>query len=671
MSYESYGDYQLIKKLASGGMASIYLARQKGLEGFEKLLVVKRILPHLAENDEFVTMFLDEARIAARLNHPNIVQIFNLGAQGDSFFIAMEYIHGEDVRRVWKRSEAAGKPIPIPLVCRIVMDAAAGLDYAHKKADANGKPLGIVHRDISPQNILVTFEGGVKVVDFGIAKAADQATVTKSGVLKGKYSYMSPEQAAGQKIDRRSDIFALGIVLYELLTGTRLFKRGNDIQTLNAVADCDVVAPSQVNSRVPAELDPIVLKALAKNPDDRFSDAAELQAALEEWLLQNKLPASSVQLATFMQDIYAERLRREAQEGRVLVEELDKSRSPEDGLKATPAKPERRATGSARGPRGGPVDDPDATRAERSGEAREAARERSSSKPAERERTTGPTLTMPSVTVADPSPRAKFPWIWAAIFVVVGASLGAWFVLRATRGGVVRLVTEPAGATVIVDGAPLEDMKTPCTLPKLKPGRHKLSLLKDGHERLDTEFDAPSSGEATLPPFKLVPVTKPAPEPAPPPEPPKPVTVTVTVKSTPAGAMAWLDGKKLGPTPITVELSTGAQVPLKLELNAYKDLETTLKVSETGGEQIFALEKEDRKKKSVATQYGTVRFAVSPYATVQCDDLELGEVPPADRKLPVGTYNCVLTQPDTKQKHSEVVKVEANTTTKVQFKFTP
>ena len=227
MSLETYGRYQLLKKLATGGMAQIYLARQLGPEGFEKLLVVKRILPHLAENEEFITMFLDEARIAARLNHPNVVQIFDLGAQDDSFFIAMEFIHGEDVRRVWKHADKVGKPIPLPLICRIIIEACAGLDYAHKKLDASGRPLNIVHRDISPQNILVAFEGGVKIVDFGIAKAADQATVTKSGVLKGKYSYMSPEQAAGQPIDCRTDIFALGVVLYELLTGTRLFKRAH------------------------------------------------------------------------------------------------------------------------------------------------------------------------------------------------------------------------------------------------------------------------------------------------------------------------------------------------------------------------------------------------------------------------------------------------------------
>ncbi len=320
MSLETFGRYQLLKKLAAGGMAQIYLARQQGLEGFEKLLVVKRILPHLAENQDFITMFLDEARIAARLNHPNVVQIFDLGAQDDTYFIAMEFIHGEDVRRVWKHAEREDNPIPLALICRIVIDACAGLDYAHKKSDQSGRPLNIVHRDISPQNILVSFEGAVKVVDFGIAKAADQSTVTQSGVLKGKYSYMSPEQAAGQPIDSRTDIFALGVVLYELLTNTRLFKRQNDIQTLNAVTECAVVPPSTVNPEVPPELDAIVMKALAKNRDARFQEARQLGAALEAWLLTNQLPGSTSALSAFMHQIYARRLQREAEEGRLLLE---------------------------------------------------------------------------------------------------------------------------------------------------------------------------------------------------------------------------------------------------------------------------------------------------------------------------------------------------------------
>nr|AAD42853.1 serine/threonine kinase PKN7 [Myxococcus xanthus DZF1] len=327
MSIETYGRYQLLSRLATGGMAQIYLARPQGAEP-DKRVVVKRILPHLAENDDFVKMFLDEARIAARLNHPNVVQIFDLGAQDDSFFIAMEYIHGDDLRRLWRQSELMGQPLPVPLVCRILIEACAGLDYAHKRTDpTTGRPLGIVHRDVSPQNILVTFEGGVKVVDFGIAKAADQATVTRSGVLKGKYSYMSPEQAAGMRVDCRADIFALGIVLYELLTSTRLFKRPNDIQTLTAVSECRVLPPSHVTSRVPADLDAIVLKALAKELPDRYQEAAHLQHALEEWLRVHQAPASSAHLSAFMKEVFAERLAEEARAGDVLGEDSDSGAS--------------------------------------------------------------------------------------------------------------------------------------------------------------------------------------------------------------------------------------------------------------------------------------------------------------------------------------------------------
>jgi len=610
VSLENYGDYQLIKKLASGGMASIFLARQKGIEDFEKLLVVKRILPHLAENEEFIKMFLDEARIAARLNHPSIVQIFNLGAVGDTFFIAMEYVHGEDVRRVWKKSDAAGKPIPIPLVARIVMEVAAGLDYAHKKTDANGKPLGIVHRDISPQNILVTFEGGVKVVDFGIAKAADQATVTKSGVLKGKYSYMSPEQAAGQKIDRRSDIFALGIVMYELITGTRLFKRNNDINTLNAVSDCIIAPPSQVNARVPKDLDPIVLKALAKDPEGRFEDAMGLHTALEQWLLANKLSSSAVQLAAFMKDIYAERLAREAAEGLVAAEDADKSRDAGDGMKATPApKAPAKATGSgvrseqSQRPRPAPVDDPDATRAERSGDRSSSSRESRRAPPPiieppepsfERERSTGRTESMASLTQttqADPSTR--FPWLWAGLLVVVGASLGAFLVMRGGGGGVVRVITEPAGAQVTLDGALLPDMVTPCTLPKLPGGTHAVTFTKKGYDRLDAQVTVPDRGELTVGPFRLTET----PPPPPPPKPAPPRPIHLQLKSSPAGALASIDGRRLGPTPITVELTPGEKVPVKLELSGYRDLEDVLTVPAADGEQSFTLEKAEKEKK--------------------------------------------------------------------------
>jgi serine/threonine protein kinase len=312
--FELFGRYRLLRRLATGGMAEIFLAEEEGAGESGKRLVIKRLLPILAENDQFVRMFLDEARIAARLNHPNIVQIFDLGSVGDAYFIAMEYLHGADARRMWKQADTVGKPLPPELACLIAIGAAAGLHYAHNKVGDQGLPLGIVHRDVSPQNIFVTFDGVVKVVDFGIAKAADQSEITRSGVVKGKYSYMSPEQAAGEKVDHRTDQFALGVVLHELLTGERLFKRKTDIETAQAVEDCDVPLPSAISSRVPASLDPLVLRALSRNAEDRFRDCQAFQIALEDWVAHYQPVAPGPDLAGFMGEIYQRRLDDERRE---------------------------------------------------------------------------------------------------------------------------------------------------------------------------------------------------------------------------------------------------------------------------------------------------------------------------------------------------------------------
>jgi eukaryotic-like serine/threonine-protein kinase len=313
--FETFGRYQLLKKVAKGGMGEIFLARQQGVQGFEKLLVVKKILAHHNEEDEFIKMFLDEARITAGLNHPNIAQIFDLGEQDGSYYIAMEYVRGEDVRRIWKRMHERKQKMPPGIVARIVADAAAGLDFAHRAVDSKGRHLGLIHRDVSPQNILVSFEGGVKLIDFGVAKAAGRMQQTAAGVLKGKYAYMSPEQAAGDEIDHRSDIFALGVVCCELLTDGRLFKRETDTQTLKAVTECQVIPPSQIVPSVPTSLDALVLKALARNRDNRFRDAQEMRLAFEEWIVEARAPGSAAHLAQFMQTLYTERIAEERRLG--------------------------------------------------------------------------------------------------------------------------------------------------------------------------------------------------------------------------------------------------------------------------------------------------------------------------------------------------------------------
>ncbi|MDC0709984.1 serine/threonine-protein kinase [Stigmatella sp. ncwal1] len=292
-------------------MGQIYLARQKGPVGFQKLLVVKRLLPHLSEEEEFIQMFLDEARIAALLNHPNIAQIYELGDVDGIYFIAMEYVHGEAIAEVNKRAIQRKGHMPLELKCRVIADAAAGLDAAHHARSPSGRRLALIHRDVSPQNVLVGFNGSVKIIDFGVAKAAGKLAQTVVGTIKGKHAYMSPEQARGEPLDHRSDVFGLGTVFYELLTQTRLFKRDSELATLKAVVGAKVAPPSEVTPGIPKALDAVVLKALARNRDERFATAGELQLAIEDFLVKHQLPGTTAHLAAFMRELYAEELEEE------------------------------------------------------------------------------------------------------------------------------------------------------------------------------------------------------------------------------------------------------------------------------------------------------------------------------------------------------------------------
>ena len=282
---ETFGNYELLRRIATGGMAEVFLAKQRGIGGFERLVCIKRILPHLAVQQDFVTMFMDEARIAASLVHPNIAQIYEVGRVDDAHYIAMEYVRGEDLRHVYNEEVARGRAMPAGPAAQIAMGAACGLDHAHRQTTIDGRPLEIVHRDVSPQNVLVTFDGHVKLVDFGVAKAVGKAAETKAGVLKGKYSYMSPEQAAGETVDARTDVFALGVTLYEVTTGQRLFRRDNEIETLHAVIACEVPPPSAVLPGYDPELEAVVVRALAREAAARFQSAGDLAQALERFLL--------------------------------------------------------------------------------------------------------------------------------------------------------------------------------------------------------------------------------------------------------------------------------------------------------------------------------------------------------------------------------------------------
>ncbi|MCC7534886.1 MAG: protein kinase [Deltaproteobacteria bacterium] len=307
-SHLRFGAYELLDRLGEGGMAEVWRARSRGVAGFEKIVVIKRVLPALAQNAGFVELLVREAKIAAKLSHANIVQIFDLGEEAGTYFIAMEHVHGRDLGAVCSRIAHDPPAMSLSLRLHVIAEVAQGLDYAHRRRGDDGRPLNIVHRDVSPQNVLISYEGEVKLTDFGIARAEAEelGRDEDAGVLRGKYAYMSPEQARGEELDRRSDVFALGIVLFELLTGTRLFRGKTSAETLSLVREAFIPRPSSVATWLPSAVDPIVLRALAVERDRRYATAGELGAAIHELLRASATPTGAPELAALLHRLFPE-----------------------------------------------------------------------------------------------------------------------------------------------------------------------------------------------------------------------------------------------------------------------------------------------------------------------------------------------------------------------------
>ena len=304
----SFGKYRVLKRIAVGGMAEIYLARATGIEGFEKYVVVKRTLPQYSHDERFVRMFLDEARLAARLHHPNIAQVYDIGQADSVYFFAMEYVHGEDLAAAMRLLVRTEQRMPLEHAITVGVGAAAGLHYAHERLGPSGKPLRIIHRDVSPSNILITYDGGVKLVDFGIARAAIRSQeATRTGTMKGKAGYMSPEQCLSKDIDRRSDIFSLGILLYEMTTRTRLFDGQGDYIIMHNIVNADVPSPSSRVRDYPPALERIVMRALKKDPNERYPTCQEMLLDLERFASTAGLPLSSVALSRYMKATFGDR----------------------------------------------------------------------------------------------------------------------------------------------------------------------------------------------------------------------------------------------------------------------------------------------------------------------------------------------------------------------------
>ncbi|MEJ7732762.1 MAG: serine/threonine-protein kinase [Polyangiaceae bacterium] len=304
------GKYRVISEIGRGGMATVHLARIDGPGGFHRWVAIKRIHPHLVDNDQVVDMFLDEARMAAGISHANVAQVFDLGKDEHSYWIAMEYLHGEPLREIMRHLEADGAPMSPDLAARICADAAEGLHAAHEVRGKSGQLLGLVHRDVTPHNLIVGFDGSTKVVDFGIALAAERLSATlQHGQLKGKLAYMSPEQIRNDPVDRTTDVFALGIVLWELTTAQRLFRRDTDLDTLERAQACDVPLPSQLVPNYPPELERIVMRALARDRQHRFATAREMSRALQTFLMRRTGGyAGAEDVAVYVQRLFAERI---------------------------------------------------------------------------------------------------------------------------------------------------------------------------------------------------------------------------------------------------------------------------------------------------------------------------------------------------------------------------
>jgi CheY-like chemotaxis protein len=347
---EVFGDYTLIRRIAVGGMAEVWQARRRGVEGFQKTVAIKKILSHLTGSSDFVSMFIDEAKLAAQLNHNNIIQIYDLGKVGEGFFIAMEHVDGMDVRTILGQAQAKGRPLPMRLALLIASSVARALDYAHRKRDFDNQALGLVHRDVSPQNVLISHEGEIKLCDFGIVKAVAKASTTQMGALKGKLQYMSPEQAWGKTVDARSDIFSLGSVTFEMLTGTRLFTGDSEIGVLDAVRECRVRSPRELAPGVPDEVDRIVRRALAKDPEERYQTAGEMDEDLKDVIVGLKPMPSQAELAAYLEELAAapeldesEAAAREVSAAAVSAALQSSPPAPQGALRDLPADPAARA----------------------------------------------------------------------------------------------------------------------------------------------------------------------------------------------------------------------------------------------------------------------------------------------------------------------------------------
>jgi serine/threonine-protein kinase len=461
------GRYQIIGRLATGGMAEVYLALSGDLPGFRTLVVVKRILPHLASNAQFIRMFLDEARLAALLDHPNIVRIVEVGHDGEDYFLVMELVQGKPLSAVLRKAAREHRPPSPALTSYLISQAASGLSYAHTLTDGEGRPLGVVHRDVSPQNVLISFEGAVKMIDFGVARAFGRVAHTSPGGLKGKIDYMSPEQASAEEVDHRADVFALGVVLWEALTGRRLFRRETELATMRAIVDDPIPHPSEMAPTIPIELDQIVMRALRKRKDARYATANEMAVALEKFAFSNA-GFSPMQVATYTKSLFAaEYLQWRKTATAALDLEVEKPRATDPGLNTEPP-----TAGPTMGLRPGVAwsdgrsEARSAVGRSRSGQSQTQGQARSGSSHSRPPSVDG----QPIPTTPNVAPKRDRTWLYAVVGVLLAiGGAGAWMLTRQQE--INSLIGRPPAATPAAAALTpsIDKLATPAEAAKPEP----------------------------------------------------------------------------------------------------------------------------------------------------------------------------------------------------------
>ncbi len=633
-SPESYGRYYLVDKIAVGGMAEVFKARRFSDGGFQMLLVIKRILQQFSENDEFIQMFIDEAKISVELQHPNIVKIYDFGKLHDNYFLAMECVEGKDLKSILRTLAKRRKLLPPEFAVYIAHEMCKGLDYAHKKADIEGSPLGIVHRDISPSNILISYDGDIKIADFGIAKAQISAYNTKDGVLKGKFEYMSPEQASGKDIDFRSDVFSAGILIHEMLTGRRLFKTDSDIKTLEKIKAVDIEPPSTRNPRVPRRLDEIVMKALSQDPANRYRDAKEMQTALAQFLYPATPSLTADQLAVFMQELFREEIneeRQRLQEGTRIATTLNDQVAELE------------------------------VNEDWAGEAG-------------------------SSTTIQQLPPSRLPIVIAVIAVIALLGVVAWSLTRPPKTERIEVATEaqfgslqvrirPEGtaATFFLNEQKVGEGDT-VLVEELSPGvKQTLRIEAEGFfpyeeiitveagERLRLPVPLVSSAPPEQPEVIVREVVQPPPEQPPVQQPTAaPDPPAVTLRSTPAGASVYINGSLVGKTPLTWSSgSPGASVWVELQLDGYSSTSFSVTVPDAGGN-----ERVSKTLSAVAAAPGKVRIQVKGWANVYVDGRSSGQTP-LTLELPPGSHTIRVQNPETGYEAQTTVDVVSGQLAKV------